>query len=67
MQDVMLQKLTERKMEAEKSFRTGKKVVQSRDQAHMILILVPLCNSNESFYHYLITVLQQHHVVVHVV
>ena len=67
MQDILLQKSTEFKMEGEGVLRKGKRVVQSREQASMILVLAQSCNKSLDLCHYVPALLQQHHVVLRVI
>ena len=65
MQDVLLRKSTESKLERKKSCRKNKKVVQLRNQAYMTLFLVQFFNSSQGLYHNVIA--QQDHYELHVV
>ena len=47
--------------------RNGKRVFQSRGQANMNLVLAQLFNSSQDLCPYVLLLLQQHHVVLHVV
>ena len=47
MQDILLQMLKEMEKKAKGALGKGKRVVQSRDQAHMNLVLVQPCNSGQ--------------------
>ena len=67
MQDIFFQKSTELKLRVERFLRKGKRVVQSRDQANMNLVLVQSCSSSQTFCQYLIELLQQHRVILHAV
>ena len=66
MQDILLQMSTELEMDGRKVSRKGKRVVQSRDQGNMNLVLVQSYNSSQALYHFVPALLQQHNVVLHV-
>ena len=55
------------KWRVERVLRKGIRVVDSRDQANMNLVLVNSCNSSLDLCHYRPARLQQHHAVLHVV
>ena len=67
MQNILLQKSTKLKKEARKSLRERKEGFQSRVQANMTLISAQWCDSIQNLHHNVIALLQQHHVVLHVV
>ena len=64
MQDTLLQKLTELKVEAESVLRKGKGVVQSSDHPNMKLGLAQSCNSSPDLCQYSVALLDQHHVIL---
>ena len=55
-----------RKWKAERVLSKGKRVVLSRDQAHIHLVLVQACASSLVFCHYVSALVQQSHVLLHV-
>ena len=64
MQDILLQRSTVKNGIYKFFLQKCERVVQSRDQANIILTLIQSCNSNPDLFHYVTKLLQGHHSVL---